>query len=627
MNTPSQLLVSVRKAAIIATNRPCDTRRDPAPRRDAPLSNLSLTQLFEESCDPHAYIPRRATEEVLKCLSSLIRDSEPVVVLHGPGGIGKSMLLSVLRERFGGERRVAYASIGEVPEPEFCHRILDELSEPTAEDPAGALIRVATDGQNKLLLLVDHPDLAPVASSLQLASVAKSAAPHITVVFAISDEADAQQFSRALCVEASVTTLGFTQAMDQKESSAYVRLRLARTELPASLRDQLDERAIKWLTDGAQAGLPREINRRASELLRIFEQSGEEALQLPVQGSDSIANTDRESEVTAPRPVDPASRGDRMLLDSQTPAFPMRPGEASDHLGAPIGGGSLGGMLLGSGPGAKPNFEMDLELGRSLSSGLLDGPSTRPSARDGGPVSAEEMANAAAAAATSADPETSHRHMQWIAASLAAFAIGGAYFATRSEAPAAHPTLTEDVVPFEAAKADLTGAPSLMDTPNGRARIAAETEPTMEPAASSQRPIQERPSLASGPMGSAAQDAIDATDRKTIEVAEVVPPSAPIPRVAPRPSARRPLPLAPKTIVLPARTIVGNTTTPGSFVRLSIDVEPGSQITVDGESIGIAPFSEIFVEMGTHTFVAETPNGIVVKQLVDVQTGTDIIEF
>lgn len=591
------------------------------------MSNLSLTQLFEESCDPHAYIPRRATEEVLKCLSSLIRDSEPVVVLHGPGGIGKSMLLSVLRERFGGERRVAYASIGEVPEPEFCHRILDELSEPTAEDPAGALIRVATDGQNKLLLLVDHPDLAPVASSLQLASVAKSAAPHITVVFAISDEADAQQFSRALCVEASVTTLGFTQAMDQKESSAYVRLRLARTELPASLRDQLDERAIKWLTDGAQAGLPREINRRASELLRTFEQSGEEALQLPVQGSDSIANTDRESEVTAPRPVDPASRGDRMLLDSQTPAFPMRPGEASDHLGAPIGGGSLGGMLLGSGPGAKPNFEMDLELGRSLSSGLLDGPSTRPSARDGGPVSAEEMANAAAAAATSADPETSHRHMQWIAASLAAFAIGGAYFATRSEAPAAHPTLTEDVVPFEAAKADLTGAPSLMDTPNGRARIAAETEPTMEPAASSQRPIQERPSLASGPMGSAAQDAIDATDRKTIEVAEVVPPSAPIPRVAPRPSARRPLPLAPKTIVLPARTIVGNTTTPGSFVRLSIDVEPGSQITVDGESIGIAPFSEIFVEMGTHTFVAETPNGIVVKQLVDVQTGTDIIEF
>lgn len=42
------------------------------------------------------------------------------------------MLLGVLQERFGGERRVAYTSIGEVPKPELCHRILDELSEPTA---------------------------------------------------------------------------------------------------------------------------------------------------------------------------------------------------------------------------------------------------------------------------------------------------------------------------------------------------------------------------------------------------------------------------------------------------------------------------------------------------------------
>jgi hypothetical protein len=85
---------------------------------------VSLTRTFRDG--------RRETGEVLKCLSSLIQDSEPVVVLHGPAGIGKSMLLGVLLERFGGERRVAYASIGEVPEPELCHRILDERSEPTA---------------------------------------------------------------------------------------------------------------------------------------------------------------------------------------------------------------------------------------------------------------------------------------------------------------------------------------------------------------------------------------------------------------------------------------------------------------------------------------------------------------
>ena len=33
------------------------------------------------------------------------------------------------------------------------------------------------------------------------------------------------------------------------------------------------------------------------------------------------------------------------------------------------------------------------------------------------------------------------------------------------------------------------------------------------------------------------------------------------------------------------------------------------------------------VEMGTHTFVAEMPDGLVIEQLVDVQIGTDIVEF
>ena len=64
------------------------------------MSTPSLVSLFQESCDPQTYIPRRASEEVLRCLASLVRDGEPVVVLHGPSGIGKSMLMRVLRERF-----------------------------------------------------------------------------------------------------------------------------------------------------------------------------------------------------------------------------------------------------------------------------------------------------------------------------------------------------------------------------------------------------------------------------------------------------------------------------------------------------------------------------------------------
>ncbi|MCP4067585.1 MAG: hypothetical protein GY741_04810 [Phycisphaeraceae bacterium] len=66
---------------------------------------------------------------------------------------------------------------------------------------------------------------------------------------------------------------------------------------------------------------------------------------------------------------------------------------------------------------------------------------------------------------------------------------------------------------------------------------------------------------------------------------------------------------------------------PGSYARLVIDVEEGSEIFVDGKSIGRAPFDEIMVDMGTHAFVAELPDGIIIEQLVDVQIGTDVVEF
>ncbi|MBW2295629.1 MAG: hypothetical protein JRG94_25515 [Deltaproteobacteria bacterium] len=226
------------------------------------MSTPSLANLFEESCDPQIYIPRRASEDVLRCLAALVRDGEPV---------GKSMLLRVQGERFESERRCAYVSITDSPEPELSHRILDLLSEPSAEDPAQALIRAAAtaaDGQPRLLLLIDHANLAPIESSLQLARAARTAAPHLSVILAVADEDGAEEFAETLSAEAPVTTLSFNEPMNPQEATAYVRLRLARTQIPAELRARLDSRAMRWLSEGARAALPRDINRRAAELLK-----------------------------------------------------------------------------------------------------------------------------------------------------------------------------------------------------------------------------------------------------------------------------------------------------------------------------------------------------------------------
>jgi hypothetical protein len=353
------------------------------------MSNENLAQVFEGDCDPQIYIPRRAGEEVLRAASRLLRDGEPVVVLHGPAGIGKTMLLRVLGERFEFERRVAYVSVREAPEPELSHRVLDLLDEPSAEDPAEALICAANDaeaGRPRLLLLIDHANLAPIASSLQLVSAAFIAAPNLSVIFAVADEQGARDFARALAAEVRVTTLCFDQPMDPPEATAYVRLRLARSQIPAALRAQLDARTMQWLSEGAQAGLPREINRRASELLRTFEEYGAEALQF----SDATPTSSRVSApVDQPEVATPSAESSAEPDTVQAAVLPetreeIRPqgvvraessappvGHASPNGQAGLGSGSLGGMLLGNRSENRLDFKLDLELGRSLGSSLL----------------------------------------------------------------------------------------------------------------------------------------------------------------------------------------------------------------------------------------------------------------
>ena len=563
----------------------------------------------------------------MRCLSSLVRDGEPAVVLHGPSGIGKSMLLRVLSERLEGERRVACVSVTDAPAPELCHLILDQLAEPATEDPAEALIRAASaaiEGHPRLLLLVDHADLAPIASSLQLVDAANRAAPHITLVFAVADGAGAQEFARALAAEARVTTLSFNQSMDSKEATAYVRLRMARAEIPAELRDQLDARTMRWLSEGAQASVPREINRRASELLRTYEQEGEAALENPLGPTEPEQVKPRDGDPLEPRAVDPATHGNHDNIEPNPPSFPIAP--VSDPV--PTGLGSLGGTLLGSGQGPKPNFELDLELGRSLSSGLLDSATPKQSSKDGQPVEdlpeAEDRGHAWPGPVAGEADESATRGPRTLVAtaSLIAFAIGSTYIATRES------SVGEDGADVNSSAVVIDAIGALPAPGEHWTDTIAKVDESQSPSSASEnQPANDtqRPTLVEGPMHDSVVNAIEAREKSQIAVVPV--PKKPVAPPRPRVQTTPPKPAPKSTIVLPSRGIGTESEQANSYVRLSIDVEPGSEIRVDGESIGFAPFSDIFVEMGPHTFVAEMPDGILIEQLIDVQTGTDVVEF
>lgn len=604
------------------------------------MSTPSLANLFEESCDPQIYIPRRASEDVLRCLAALVRDGEPVVVLHGPAGIGKSMLLRVQGERFESERRCAYVSITDSPEPELSHRILDLLSEPSAEDPAQALIRAAAaaaDGQPRLLLLIDHANLAPIESSLQLARAARTAAPHLSVIFVVADEDGAEDFAETLSAEAPVTTLSFNEPMNPQEATAYVRLRLARTQIPAELRARIDSRAMRWLSEGARAALPRDINRRAAELLKSYEENGEAALNLTLEAEETApSGAEPHEEHEGPRAISPSEIPRDAPIDPQPPTFPMTPGDPASLGSASAGNAvSLGGSLLGHGPGTTPSFEIDLELGRSLSSGLLDSSADKPSARDGGPVeppTTDPAAGSEAGAREAQAAAPSNRRGLAIAA-LIALAIGVGYAAGLLPPEGVEP---EDEIEDEIGIA-LQG-----ETPGATGSAIPErlNGPSANPGSRSAESSR-RPSLVDGPMLDASlltlgselesetpdigeeEEADEVT--QTSAPASLTPEPEPMPTLPPPATPKKSV--APAPIVLSAKTESAESSQSASFVLLSIDVEPGSRVEVDGQSIGVAPFSAIFIEMGTHTFVAETPDGIRIQQMIDVQIGTDVIEF
>ena len=516
---------------------------------ESPVPTPSLTSLFEESCDPHGYIPRRASEEVLRCLAQLVRDGEPAVVLHGPSGIGKTMLMHVLAERFAEERRVAHVPLSDAPAPELTHRVLDALAEAAADDPADALVRAASaasHGEPRLLVLIDHADLAPIASSLQLVSAAQSAAPHLTVIFAVADEAGADEFSRAIAANARVTTLRFSQSMDANEATAYVRLRLARADVPAAVRDRLDARAVAWLSEGAQAALPREINRRASELLRSYEEDGEAALHVRIEHEDVRPQEPAPAE---PHAVEPGDLPRDDAVEPNPPAFPMTPDGVAP--GASGGGGSLGGMLLGSGPGPRPNFEIDLELGRSLSSGLLESQKTKArepaTVRDGQPVAPPP--DPAQQSAEEPPPPAHHpstepnRSILALAAGVTCLLMLGGFLAVSfsseretSLEPSPSPQTTQAVeaplppaTPPATPPARTAGEKELVVPKENAVAATTEPPPSEEKAAvevaraAPQPPAAEakRPSLAAGPM------AVPVAAREAEPTRAAAPPPAP----------------------------------------------------------------------------------------------------
>jgi hypothetical protein len=82
--------------------------------------SASTPDPFAPTADTERYLPRAASEAALAELEGALRDGATRILLHGPPGIGKTLLMHVLAKRSLSHFRLAEASYPALPPGDLC---------------------------------------------------------------------------------------------------------------------------------------------------------------------------------------------------------------------------------------------------------------------------------------------------------------------------------------------------------------------------------------------------------------------------------------------------------------------------------------------------------------------------
>jgi type II secretory pathway predicted ATPase ExeA len=221
---------------------------------------------FSSTADPDSYVPRTATEAVLVRLEMALRAGAPAVVLGGPAGSGKTLLLRVLTERLDGDFQVVYAPYPKLAADEFFHWGMVALNQPPGDDPETTFReRIALDaaaGFPPLLLMIDDAGCMPADTVRRLLEIQVAHAVGLRLLFVSSAAFRTAEIERA-GVEATAVEL--EGGMDELETARYLRTRLDRAHVDTRRRSELESMAGEL--HALSRGNPGRLNALASEAL------------------------------------------------------------------------------------------------------------------------------------------------------------------------------------------------------------------------------------------------------------------------------------------------------------------------------------------------------------------------
>ena len=223
---------------------------------------------FSRIPDIAGYLPRPATERALGLLAEAAHRGDRPVVLAGPPGIGKTLLLHLLADRMLSDQRPVFVPIPTLPPAEFWQWIVASLGLEGGSDPLGALEQSHASGL-PVSLLIDDATSLPFETIEALRAALDSQKPGLRAVLVVTEDGEEDEGRAAFdaALGEPVHRVEFVAPMSAEESVAYVSARLAASGIDARTRARFDDAMLARL-HALAGGVPAALHELADLLIR-----------------------------------------------------------------------------------------------------------------------------------------------------------------------------------------------------------------------------------------------------------------------------------------------------------------------------------------------------------------------
>lgn len=265
-------------------------------RRAARTLPHDFVDPFGTTADPARYVPRAATERALEDLERAVVDQRASVLLCGTPGIGKTLVLRLLRRRLEPELQVIHLPYASLPPAALCGWALSAIDAPSSYDPIGALATQAHAAfvqGGGIVLLIDDADAMPEETARALGGLTEQS--HGGLRFVAASDRDAAERLGALL--GPVVWVSLVDAMTPAETLQYVQTHLHAAHLPAEVIGAFDADTIASL-HRRTGGVPGRVGAEATAVVL-------EALRRHVPAAEPERAPEREA-AAAPE-LEPAS--------------------------------------------------------------------------------------------------------------------------------------------------------------------------------------------------------------------------------------------------------------------------------------------------------------------------------